>query len=85
MAICHEHNLRAQPAAAMPWGIRVKLRRSDPFARLVGADWEKRHWFASAAERDVVLADMASRHLYSRRGDQPTVDFEKLDPPAGGG
>ena len=84
MAICHEHNLRAPPPAELPYGIRVTLRRGDPFARLVGAGWQKLHWFASAAERDAVLADMASRHVYSRRGDQPSVDFEKVDPGAPG-
>ena len=83
MAICHEHNLREPPPAEKPFGIRVTLRRSDPFTRLVGADWQKLHWFATAAERDAALADMASRHVYSRRGDQPTVDFEKQDRPAG--
>ena len=80
MAVCHEHNLRAPPPDAKPYGIRVSLRPDDPFTRLVGADWQKLHWFSTAAERDAVLADMASRHVYSRRGDQPTVDFEPVDP-----
>lgn len=79
MAICHEHNLRAPPAAAKPYGIRVTIRPGDPFARLVGHDWQKLHWFASAAERDAALEDMASRHVYSRRGDRPTVEYEKIE------
>ena len=83
MAVCHEHNLRAPPPAETPYGIRVTLRPGDPFARLVGAGWQKLHWFATAAERDAVLADMASRHVYSRRGDEPTVDFEPVDPAGG--
>jgi len=78
MAICHEHNLRSPPPAERPWGIRVSLRAGDPFARLVGTDWQKLHWFASERGRDAALADMAGRHLYSRRGDQPTVRFEKI-------
>ena len=77
MVICHEHNLRAPPPSARPWGIRVSLPPGDPFAHLVGADWRKLHWFATERERDAVLADMASRHLYSRRGDEPSVRFEK--------
>jgi hypothetical protein len=78
MAICHEHNLRSPPPAARPWGIRVSLVPGDPFARLVGADWQKLHWFASERDRDAALADMASRHLFSRRGDEPAVRFEKI-------
>ena len=78
MAICHEHNLRAPPPSARPFGICVSLQPGDPFARLVGADWQKLHWFATERERDVVLADMASRHLYSRRGDEPSVRIEKI-------
>jgi hypothetical protein len=78
MEIASEHNLNEQPPATTPFGIRVSLRASDPFTRLVGADWQKFHWFETERERDVVLADMASRHPYSRRGDEPTVIFEKI-------
>ena len=78
MAIAHEHNLNAPPPAAKPFGIRVTLRASDPFMRLVGVGWQKFHWFASERERDEALADMSARHLYSRRGDEPTLRFEKV-------
>lgn len=78
MATCHEHNLRSPPPLARPFGIRVSLLPGDPFARLVGADWQKLHWFATEPERDAALADMASRHPYSRRGDEPAVRFEKF-------
>lgn len=81
MAICHEHNLNAAPPLARPFGIRVRLRPGDPFANLVAPDWEKTHWFASEQERDAVLADMESRHLYSRLGDQPSVTFERIEQP----
>ena len=84
MAICHEHNLRAAPPAALPFGIQVRLRPGDPFAKLVGPDWQKTHWFASAAEREAVLADMESRHVYSRASDAPAVIFERIEQPAGG-
>ncbi len=79
MGICHEHNLHSAPAPAKPFGIRVSLRPGDPFARLVGAGWQKLHWYATERERDAVLADMARRHLYSRRGDEPTVRFEAIE------
>jgi hypothetical protein len=78
MAICHEHNLNSPPPSARPFGIRVSLLPSDPFARLVGEGWQKLHWFATERERDAALADMASRHLFSRTGDEPAVRFEKI-------
>ena len=78
MSISNEHNLNAPLPAATPWGIRVRLRARDPFTRLVGADWQKLHWFATEGERDVVLADMAARHPYSRRGDEPSVIYERV-------
>lgn len=78
MAIAHEHNLNDRPPDARPFGIRVRLRARDPFTRLVGADWQKFHWYASERERDDALAAMAERHLYSRRGDEPAVIFERV-------
>ena len=78
MAISNEHNLVSPPPTARPFGIRVRLRARDPFTRLVGADWQKQHWFATEHERDTALADMAARHLYSRRGDEPSVVYEKI-------
>jgi hypothetical protein len=78
VAISNEHNLNAPPPAAKPFGIRVRLRARDPFTRLVGADWHKLHWFATERERDQALADMAACHVYSRRGDEPAVVYEKV-------
>ena len=82
MAIAHEHNLNRLPPASKPYGIRARLRLRDPFTRLVGADWQKLHWYATERERDAALADMAARHLYSRRGDEPAVVYEKVAAPA---
>jgi len=78
MAISNAHNLNAPPPSARPFGIRVRLRPGDPFARLVGAGWQKLHWFATERERDEALADMAARHRYSRRGDEPAVVYERV-------
>jgi hypothetical protein len=78
MAISNEHNLVLPIPASKPYGIRVRLRARDPFTRLVGADWHTTHWFATEQERDAALADMSGRHLYSRRGDEPAVIYEKL-------
>jgi hypothetical protein len=82
MAICQDQNLREPMPESRPYGVRVRLRRSDPFRTLVGADWQKEHWFASAGERDAALARMSGRYVYFRPGDQPTLDFEKIDPRA---
>ena len=49
--------------------------------RLVGAGWQKFHWFATERERDAAFDDMAARHLYSRRGDEPSVIYEKVVQP----
>ena len=38
MPICHEHNLAAALPRKCPFGIRVKLRSTDPFRNLVGSD-----------------------------------------------
>ena len=78
-SICHEHNLRQPPPAARPFGVRVSLRRGDPFAKLVGEDWHKLHWYATEAERDAALEDMSRRHRFSRTSDAPTLDFEKIE------
>ena len=79
MDICHSHNLNRDPATRRRFGVRVRLAASDPLNRLIGRDFERTHWFASATERDRALADMASEHLYSRRGDKPTLRFEPVD------
>ena len=80
MQICHEHNTTHALNVARPFGIRVRIKPGDSFARVLGADWEALHWFESAQRRDRALADMASEHLYSRRGDAPTLIFEAIEP-----
>jgi hypothetical protein len=79
MDICHEHNLITKRTVQRPFGIRVSLAPGDSFARLLGHDWEQTHWYGTSAERDRVLADMAREHLYSRRGDRPSLSFEPID------
>lgn len=80
MKICHAHNFNGEDPAEKPFGIRVSLPPSDTFSALIGRDWERMHWYASERERDRALADMSAEHLYSRRGDRPTLRFEKVDP-----
>ncbi|MGH8496195.1 MAG: hypothetical protein ACREVN_08660 [Gammaproteobacteria bacterium] len=80
MYICHAHNL-VQPPVEQPlrYGIRISLPPDDPLIPILGAEWEKFHWYATAEERDDELEEMSSRHLYSRRGDLPTLIFEKVE------
>jgi hypothetical protein len=78
--IVHPHNLVKPIDGRKPYGIRVRLAPGDTFARLLGGDWEKLHWFGTRPERDRALEDMASEHLYSRRGDRPTLIFEPVEP-----
>ncbi len=80
MGIANAQNLvRGIPVLPRPYGIRVALRPGDPFARLLGSDWQKTHWFFTAAERDQKLEEMARKHEYSRIGDQPALVFEKVE------
>lgn len=79
MSIANEHNLHRPPPASRRFGIRVRLPAGDTFRRLLGDDWERLHWFGTAAERDAALADMSRRHEYSRATDAPRLVFEKLD------
>jgi hypothetical protein len=79
MPICHEHNLAHDVPQQTPYGIRVKLRSTDPFKNLIGQDWSKEHWFASREERDQALQEMSGRYLYFRPGDKPSMEYEKLD------
>jgi hypothetical protein len=79
MEICHDHNLNRDLTVPKPYGIRVTLRPNDTFARVLGTDWQRLHWYATREERDAALEDMASEHLYSRRGDRPTLIFEPIE------
>jgi hypothetical protein len=78
--ICQPHNLR-KPAGhgPKPYGARVSLKAGDPFRKIMGAEWHKVHWYATAAERDAALAEMSRRHEYSRAGDTPALVFEKVE------
>jgi hypothetical protein len=80
MSISHEHNLRAPLPQNRPYGLRVRMRRSDPMRHLLGEGWQKEHWFATAVERDQALAEMSGRYVYFRPGDAPSLEYEKIDP-----
>lgn len=67
------------PEQPRPYGIRVRLKRGDPFQKLMGTDWQREHWYPTAAERDAALAEMAREHDYSRHGDKPALNFDKVE------
>ena len=80
MAIVAPHNLRRPDAGIQrPFGVRITLKPGDPFRKLLGADWNKTHWFGTAAERDAALVEMSRKHEYSRAGDKPALKFEKVE------
>jgi hypothetical protein len=79
MDICHSHNLNKPLDVPKPYGVLVRIHPSDTFARLLGNDWHREHWFATREERDRALAEMSSEHLYSRAGDKPTLIYQPID------
>ncbi|MCZ6537407.1 MAG: hypothetical protein O7C03_04870 [Gammaproteobacteria bacterium] len=79
MEISNEHNLAEQRGLPRPFGIKVTLNREDPFRNLVDEGWEKFLWYASAEQRDAAFEDMRSTHRYSRRGDRPSLVYDKVD------
>jgi len=78
--ICQPHNLRkAASQGPKPYGVRVSLPPGDTFRKIMGAEWHRLHWYATAAERDAALLDMSRKHEYSRAGDKPALLFEKVE------
>ena len=80
MGYSNAHNLNEPPVTLpRPYGVRVSLRANDPFARLSGADWQRVHWFHTAAERDAAMVEMSRKHEYSRPGDRPALVYTKVE------
>ena len=79
MSIANPQNLRHPPAASTPFGIRVTTRAGDPFRLLVGAEWQREHWFETQTDRDEALAEMSRLHEYSRPNDRPALEFTPIN------
>lgn len=80
MGVSQAHNLNEPPLERLkPYGIRVSLPPGDPFRKLLGPEWHRLHWFATAAERDAELLEMSRRHEYSRATDKPSLVFDKIE------
>jgi len=62
------------------FGIRYTLPPDDPMAatHLLGPDWEAYRWYDSEQERDLAVEELSREHLYSRRGDKPSVIYTKI-------
>lgn len=69
----------ASRVASGTFGISVSLPANDPLEHLLDPGWSRLHWFATAAERDSVMADMQRRHEYSRDSDKPALVFKAID------
>ncbi len=79
MEISQPNNATPELRAERRFGIRVGSPPGDPFSRLVGADWHNLRWFATREERDQALREIASRHRYSRIGDEPSIVLEPVE------
>jgi hypothetical protein len=79
MKVCHSHNLNRSVDADKRYGVRVSLPPGDTFLALIDRNWELVHWYETERERDQALREMANEHLYSRRGDRPTLMFEPME------
>jgi len=80
MPVCQPHNLRARDSGQpRPYGVRVSLRASDPFIKLLGPNWNRTHWYEAPEQRDNALHEMSRKHEYSRPGDRPALVYEKVE------
>ena len=80
MDYCHRHNL-VEPDKAnaeRKYGIKVTLPRGDTFTSILGDNWERIHWYPGEVERDNAFDNMATRHGYYRKTDNPTQILEKI-------
>ena len=63
------------------YGIRCTLPSDDPMSapHLLGPDWESFRWYDSEEERDEAIVEFSREHLYSRKGDKPSVIYTKIN------
>lgn len=62
------------------FGIHCTLPPDDPMSapHLLGPDWEAYRWYDSEQERNLAIQEFSREHLYSRRGDRPSVIYTKV-------
>ncbi|HVA55337.1 MAG TPA: hypothetical protein VNI53_06020 [Gammaproteobacteria bacterium] len=68
------------PEAHKHYGIRCSLALDDPMSapHLLGPDWEAYRWFDTEQQRDADYEEYSREHIYSRRGDKPSVIYTKI-------
>jgi hypothetical protein len=68
-------------ASGKRYGIRCTLPPDDPMTatHLLGPDWESYLWYDTESERDSAVEEFSREHLYSRRGDKPSVIYTKIE------
>jgi hypothetical protein len=62
------------------YGIRCSLAADDPMSatHLLGPDWEAYRWYDTEQQRDADYEEYSREHIYSRRGDKPSVIYTKI-------
>ncbi|MGH8400961.1 MAG: hypothetical protein ACRESU_07650 [Gammaproteobacteria bacterium] len=68
-------------ASSKRYGIRCSLASDDPMSapHLLGPDWESFRWYDTAHERDEAIEEFSREHIYSRRGDKPSVIYTRVE------
>jgi len=63
------------------FGIRKTLAPDHPRrqSHLLGDDWEGFEWYDTREDRDEAFAQWQREHPFSRRGDVPRLEVEKVD------
>jgi hypothetical protein len=63
------------------YGIRMTLPPNDPMRlpHLLGEDWQSYRWYGTEREREEALGELQKEHIYSRRGDIPSLVLTKVD------
>ncbi len=46
---------------------------------LLGLDWQAERWFATAGERDALMASYLGQFAYYRQGDRPSLIVVPID------
>lgn len=70
---------RIRSARDKVYGIAMTLAESDPISAVLGDDWQTVRWYATEAERDSAYDDVRKQHVWSRKGDRPTLRYSKIE------
>jgi hypothetical protein len=67
--------------AEKKYGVKITMPEDDPMRapHLLGPDWSAERWFETPAARDAWIENERQEHLYSRRGDVQSQNYEKIE------